>query len=151
MSLCINHRIIHIYIEQHSSIFHLLTGYSKSLCILFTCYQSQEFSTSGNITTLADIYKRAIIIKRLQSCQPSCTSLHSLTRFYPLDSLRHSGNMVRGRATASTDNIYNSSLGKSCNMLRHHLRSLVIFAHCIRQTCIRISTYITTSYIAQLS
>ena len=140
--LGIEHSIIHIYVEHHSSCPHLRTSYRQSLIVGTLLNQTQELPATSHITTLTDIDKGPSAIKTIQTCQPRYTLLGGLTHLLLLGrTTSYSCYMFGCGATASTHYIYQSCIHKTPDTCSHHLWRLVIGAHSIGNTCIGIGTH----------
>lgn len=149
--LSINHTLVEVKIEYLGSILDLLLGDIDSTFEVVLSDHSGEHSRSSNVATLTDVDKEKILgeDKRLKTRKnESWLNSRSATRNYTLDNIGKGFNMARSGTTATSYNVNEPTLGKVQNLWGHDLRALVVLAHSVRETSVRISRYVAASPVA---
>ena len=125
----IEQSVVHINIDDQGAVVHLLPCYLKGLVVVLLFYKTQELTAAGNVTTLANIYKRYLgsEFQFLQTAQHYViASFRNNMRglvFSQLDVLR---DKLVGCAATSAYDIHQPLVDEAGYFTRHALRCLIV-------------------------
>ena len=143
----VQHRLIHVYVNDGCAVLYLLSCNLKTCLIVSGCYQPCEFSRARHVRAFSDIREIAVLQVNadcLQSanCQDFAIPFGTIREASWTDALYSLGNrsyMLRRSAAASANYIDNAFFCHCPDGAAHLLRRLIVTSHLIRQTCVRIA------------
>ena len=143
----VQHRVVHVYVNDGGAVLYLLCCNLKTCIIVAGCYQPCEFSRARHVRAFTDIREIAVLQVNadcLQSahCQDFAIPFGIIREASWTDALYRLGNrsyMLRRSAAASAHDIDNAFFCHCPDGAAHLLRSLIVTAHFIRQTRVRIA------------
>ena len=149
--LCgVEHRIVHIYIENHRAITHLLARNGERLVVVALVNQAQEFAAARHITSLAHIYKTAVWREAIQARQPRNLPLGRdawRSIFYRFG---NGCDMARRRAAATAHYVHQTEFCKVRDVACHNLWRLVILPHLVGDARIGVGADVAGCYVCHL-
>ena len=146
----VQHSVVHVYVYDRGPVLDLLCGNLQRLVIFSGSYESGELTGARHIGPLTDICE--VVLPKVH---PDC--LQTAHRQAPVrgialfcgqfmrletrNSLGDGSNMLRSRSAAPSYDIHKPFLRKSDHCFCHLRRSLVISAHLIRKSGIRVAAH----------
>ena len=146
----VQHRVIHVYVNDGCAVLYLLCCNLKTGLIVAGSYQPCEFSRARHIRAFSDIREIAVLQVNADCFQSAhcqdfavlfgrCATVREASRSDSLYRLGNRSYMLRRSAAASAHYIDNAFFGHCPDGAAHLLRRLIVTAHLIRQTCVRIA------------
>ena len=136
LQLAVEHGFVHVDVDHLCAAFHLVAGDGQRFLIIFFANQAGEFLRSAHIGAFADINKIASLIcnERLQPAEAELLwQFRNHARLSNGCYFGESQDMIgRGAATAP-NNIDETTLDKTAQLLRHGFGRLVVFAKLVGQ------------------
>ena len=144
LCLCIEQAIIHVDVDCHCSVIHLLSGNVESFVVVLLADQAKELTASCHVASFANVEEsRVIDYRRLKTRKTvGCERLvvHGVRLNAFIDKLTHCSDMGWRGAAAAADDIDEVFGKERTHLPDHHLWRIVVGAELIRQTCIRVTT-----------
>ena len=143
LHLSVQQPVVHIYIDDLRTVFHLLAGNAERLVIFLFINQTQEFARTRNITAFTHIHE-VIFRLHFQKFKPGEPKIfRSGTRLMGRCTGNQRGvlgNVGICRSATTTDNIHQSLMDILFYFMCHIGRSLVVCAQTVGQSGVGIST-----------
>ena len=150
--LGIQQPVVHIDINDQSTVFHLLACDAQCLFVFLFVYQTKELTGTGHVAAFAYIDKIdfGCLLKQLQPREPHPFGFTDRNvRTCLLHQWDISGNIFFSRTAASADNIHQSLIYVFLHFRSHIPGSLVILPQTVGKSCIGIRTDIIRSTRSQ--
>ena len=137
----VEHPLIHVDIDNLCAAFHLLTGDIQRFVVFLFFDQSLKFRRTGDVGTLADVHKQAIVanIQRFKARQTAgYRDFRQAARRQAFHCAAHRGDVFRRGAAAAADHVEEARLRPLAYLRRHSVCIKIVFAKGVRQPGVRV-------------
>ncbi|EGF30551.1 hypothetical protein IMCC9480_1254 [Oxalobacteraceae bacterium IMCC9480] len=140
----IEHRFVHVDVDDLCAVFDLLAGDGDGFVVLLVEDQARESFRAGHVGALADVHEQRIVIddERLETRQAHhLRDGGNLARRDAGDGLRNRADMVRRGAAAAAGDVDEAAFCEVFQQRRGHVRGFIEtgIAHRVRQAGIRVN------------